>query len=176
MPDGTITPLHIRKHADRSEGERVARFHPVTGERMLVKPETVASEDFDYEKMEAEPWPLAGITLEHDEPPARTRVPTRWIMGLKSLGLVALENEEVVHRSGGPPENPWGFTHTFVHADAIIFKTLDGDIRYRVTEQPDKWPEDKDGTAGFGGEVNYYYDLELDQVGAPTREMESVGG
>ena len=31
---------------------------------------------------------------------------------------------------------------TFVQAQAIVFHTLDGDVRYRVTHNPDKYADD----------------------------------
>jgi hypothetical protein len=169
-------PLAVRKLADRSEGERLVRFlarnvqvdedgnaliDPSQVERILFNPATP--------ELEHEPWPLAGLEVD-GEPPARTRVGTRWVDGLAAEGLVTFENERVVHKPGGPPSSPWRVTHTFRHADAIVFKTVNGELRYRVTRQPDKYdggPENGTGkpTEAAGDpetSVDWFYDLELE--------------
>lgn len=145
-----IRPLTIRKLADRSEGERVPRWDPDTGEKSLINPATELPE----------PWPLAGVRIE--DPPEETRVSTSFISSGKSQGWIELEGEDVAHRPGGPQEEPWRLTHTFIQADTVIFKTVDGDLRYEVVRNPDKWPEEKDGDLGFGGEVDWTYHLRLE--------------
>lgn len=131
MAETTLEPLSVRKLADKSVGTRVSRFDPETGERILVNPETNA----------AEPWPLAGVEIV-DEAPRYTRVPVSWVAKGRAEGWITLEGEEVVHRPGGPVENLWGTTHTFVHADALVIHTVDGDVRYEVVHQPDKYADD----------------------------------
>lgn len=166
--------LVVRKLADTSEGTRVERFDQITGERVLVNPETNA----------VEPWPLAGVRIETEEPPARTQVPTSWVAKGVAEGWVLLEGEKVVHRPGGTPDNKWAPTHTFTHADAIILDTVDGQVRYKVTHQPDKYADDSEATGEkrLPGEnslsndtpvtddlyeagqtrVDWFYELELD--------------
>ena len=126
-----LTSLQIRKLADTSEGTRVLGFDPFTGEKRLINPETGAPE----------PWPLLGVEIVGDAP-ERTHVPTGWVQKGAAEGWLVLENPQPVHRPGGPPEDLWRLTHTFVHADAIIIRTLDGDVRYKVTKQPDKYADD----------------------------------
>lgn len=154
-PDGLLT---VRKLADRSDGERVTRFHPVTGERVLVRPETVEAAGFDYEQLSAEPWPLAGV--EPIALPSRCVVGCRFVDSAVAEGWAHLDDEAFVHRPGGPPEEPFRVTHTFRHASAITFLFVDAAVRYRVIRNPDKWPAEKDGELGFGGTVLWTYALE----------------
>lgn len=139
--------LKIRKLADTSDGTRVTRFDPVTGEKFLADPETG----------EPKPWPLAGVTIEGDVPD-EVRLPTSTVDAGRREGWIVVEGESVVHRAGGPPSNPWAITHTFRQADAITLKLADGDVRYRVVHQPDKY----DDEAGPSGKrVDWFYDLAL---------------
>lgn len=136
--------LRIRKLADTSEGERVRQFDPVTGEKKLINPETGAHE----------PWPLAGVQFEGD-PPEYTRVPTSVIEKGVAEGWITREGENVVHAPAGPPENLWRDSHTFVEADKVIFRMIDGDHEYDVTHNPGKYDHDN----GVGGTVDWFYDL-----------------
>lgn len=154
-----LTPLTLQKLADKSKGQRVVRFHPHSGERMLVKPSTLAAPGFDYEQMVAEPWPLAGVTA-HGELPERCVVPMSYVERAVGEGWATLTGEKMVHRPGGPPEQPWRVTHTFRQADELVLHLVEGDVVYRVAENPDKWPERKDGDLGYGGEVKWTYTLE----------------
>ena len=158
MPRKVFRGLRVRKLADTTDGERVARFHPITGERMLVRLETVGADGFDYTQLQPEPWPLAGIAL--DAAPKYTRISTTKVEEGRREGWIELEGEGVIHRPGGPPEQPWKITHTFAQAETIVLKTVDGDVRYRVTQNPDKWPDEKNGDLGFGGDVRWFYELE----------------
>jgi hypothetical protein len=107
------------------------------------------------------PWPLAGIEIV-GKPPKETYVPNTWVNKAAAEGWLTLEGEQMVHRPGGPPEEPWRVTHTFRHADALVLHTADGDVRYKVVENPDKWPNTKnDKDEGFGGEVRWVYRLKL---------------
>jgi hypothetical protein len=127
--------LTIRKLADKSEGERVTSYDPATDQKYLVNPATG----------KAEPWPLLGIKVE-GEAPSYTMLSTKFVTLGVAEGWIEIEGERVVHRPGGPASDPWRVTHTFVHADAIIIKTVDGDVRYEVhgeQGQPDKY--DKGG-------------------------------
>lgn len=103
---------------------------PAAVERILFNPATP--------EVEHEPWPLAGIEVVGD-PPKETVVPRSFVSRGRVEGWLDLEGEEVVHRPGGPADDPWRRTHTFIHAKAIVLKTVDGDVRYRVTKNPDKF-------------------------------------
>lgn len=157
--DKELAPLVLQKLADKSSGERVIRHHPVTGERMLVKPSTIAAPGFDYEQMVGEPWPLAGVE-PFGELPERCIVSMGYVEKGVAEGWATLLGEKIVHRSGGPAEQPWRVTHTFKHGDELVLHLIAGDVVYRIVENPDKWPEHKDGDTGFGGEVRWTYVLE----------------
>ena len=150
--------LRIRKVADTSTGERVVRFDQLTGERLLVDPSDGAVRS----------WPLAGVRVE-GEAPAETAVGTTYVAEAIREGWIVGEGERVVHRPGGPDGNRWKKTHTFVHYDALVLRTLDGDVRYRVTHQPDKYadPGDDDtpvtdeAYAAGATRVDHFYGLAL---------------
>lgn len=120
MASTRLHPLSIRLLADKSGGDE-ARYADLPG----APPGT---------------WPRAGVTVVGDPPPA-TRVPTSWVQRGKREGWIEVENERPVHRPGGPVGDEWSITHTFLHADVIVLKTVDGDLRYRVTHQPDKYAD-----------------------------------
>jgi hypothetical protein len=140
--------LRVRKLADKSQGTRVVRYHPETGERHLVNPAT----------NEPEPWPFAGLAIEGNLPKV-TSVSTTFVNRGRAEGWLELVGEKVVHREGGPPEDPWRVTHTFVHASALVLKTVDGAVRYRVVHQPDKHD---DADEPSGKRVDWFYGLELE--------------
>lgn len=141
--------LTLRRLADTSEGSRVHRYHPLTGERLLVRPETLQDPSFSYESMEAEPWPLAGVDIE-GEAPKFTSISTSLVSKGREEGWIIITNERIAHRSGGPDFDPWRKTHTFVHCDFITFKFTSGDVAYKVIKQPDKVDD----------EVTWFYQLE----------------
>lgn len=109
------------------------------------------------------PWPFIGLRFE-GPPPIRTCVSTKKVKDGLVEGWLTAKGETVVHRPGGPPEEPWRLAHTFIHYTEISFHTVDGVFRYRVARNPDKWPEWKhEGTElGFGGEVLWTYELVWD--------------
>jgi hypothetical protein len=156
MANSSPGSLRVRKLADYSVGTRVRRFNPDTGEPHLVNPETG----------QPEPWPLLGLEIE-GEPPSECSVPTSWVTRGSAEGWLEVVKPSVVHRPGGPPEDPWRVTHTFPHAEAIILKCLDGDVRYDVVRQPDKYtsahksagPVDSSGDPDH--DVRWYFDLKL---------------
>lgn len=123
--------LQIRKLADTSSGERVVRYHPETGEKQLVNPRTG----------QAEPWPLLGVELE--VAPDETGISTTALEVGRREGWITVEGESPVVRPGGPTDDKYRVTHTFVHIDKIIFKTLSGDVTYKVVHQPDKYADDR---------------------------------
>jgi hypothetical protein len=139
-----VQGLVIRKLADRSDGHRVAVYSP-EGVKTLVNPETG----------NAEAWPLLGVVIE-GEAPAQCRVSTTFVNRGVAEGWISLENQNVTHEPGGPPQNPWAVTHTFIAADAIVLHTVGAETRYRVTHNPGKYVE------GDGMRVDWFYDLELE--------------
>src|SRR4051794_9879076 len=107
-----MKPLRIRKIADKTAGERVRRFNAETGEPFLINPATG----------DPEPWPLLGLEVvdsngAKSDPPKNTRVPTKWVVRGSAEGWLTLVGERLVHRPGGPVEDPYRITHTFTHAD-----------------------------------------------------------
>lgn len=120
--------LKIRKLADKSVGTRLAGFDQDTGESVLINPAT----------NKPEPWPLAGIRFEGDIP-TETAVSQRYVQAAQGEGWLVLENQRVATAPGGPPHAPYSKVHTFVQADALIFKTVDGDVRFAVTQNPGKY-------------------------------------
>lgn len=142
--------LVIRKLADKSTGTRVQMYDPITGEKRLVNPETPGTTH--------EPWPLAGIQIE-GEIPSNPCPAMDWVARAVAEGWIELENEGVEHAPGGPENNQWAVTHTFVTADAITIKTVDGDVRYRVVQNPGKYDDENEPS---GKRVDWSYHLELE--------------
>lgn len=137
MASKTAAPgLRVRKLADTSEGERVKRYDPVTGAAKLVNPATDGDEH--------EAWPLLGVQFE-DGAPKTVRVSTNYVAQGIAEGWIETENPQIVHRPGGPAADPWRVTHTFTHADAVVFHMVDGDYRYAVVRQPDKYAVEETG-------------------------------
>jgi hypothetical protein len=146
--------LQIRKLADKSVGERVTRYDPETGASYLTDPETW--DRADESTWVEQPWPLLGIQV--DNAPKTCEIPLKFLLRGRAEGWLTIEGEEVVHRPGGPPENPWAVTHTFVQGDVLVLHSVDGDVRYEIVDSPDKWPAEKnERDEGFGGEVRWYF-------------------
>ena len=147
--------LRVRKLADTSQGAREARYlvseDGQSVERVLVNPETG----------KPEPWPFAGLVIE-GKPPKECLLPTSFVLRGQAEGWLTLDNPRMIFRPGGPKEEPWRVTHTFTHADTVILHCVGGDVRYRVIDSPDKWPAEKDGELGFGGQVAWYYRVKLE--------------
>lgn len=151
--------FRVRKLADKSSGERVKRFDPVTGEAYLADPETWDADDPSTHV--PTPWPSLGVVVE-GELPQQTALNTGFVTKAVAEGWAELENRNIVHRPGGPAEDPWRVTHTFVQADSITFHLANGDVKYRVVQNPDKFPAEKNEfNEGFGGDVSWMYVLEL---------------
>ena len=149
--------LKIRKVPDKSEGERIVRFDPDTGEKKLVNPAT--------EGEEHEAWPLLGVRIENEEPPRYCEMSTGYVAAARSAGWMEATGEKVVHKPAGPAENPWANTHTFVQLKTITIKTLDGDVRYNVVHNPDKYDDETGEPTDNAGDptthVDWFYGLEL---------------
>lgn len=121
--------LTIRKVADHSV-PRVTRFDPVTGEKYLAHPDTPHI---------PQARPLTGIRL--DVAPGATVVSTSVVSQGIAEGWLTAVGEKVVHRPGGSSADKWAVTHTFRQATALVFHTLDGDVTYKVTHNPDKYAD-----------------------------------
>lgn len=128
-----MTALMIRKRADKSTETREVRFDEYTGKRKLVNPDTPGDAH--------EPWPLASVALLC-EPPAELEMSVSYVALAVHEGWMELEDAEPVHRPGGPAENQWALTHTFMQASAIVMHFESGDVRYKVVHQPDKYVAD----------------------------------
>lgn len=155
--------LTVRKLADKTGQERVKKFDAATGEPKLVNPATPGEDH--------EPWPLLGVTFEGD-PPVKTTAGVAWVNTAIQEGWLRRVNERPVVRPGGPLANPWAVSHTFIHADRMIFKDHErGFVGYKVIRNPDKYTDDGNPLAEYGSEpepseVNWFYVLELDQKDA----------
>lgn len=139
--------LSVRKLADKSEGTRIRMYDEMTGDAKLVNPDTPGTDH--------EPWPLAGVQVEGECPDA-CRVPMSFVQKGKQEGWIELEGETVQFRPGGPADDPWRVTHTFLQAEKVVLKTVDGDVRFHVTANPDKHGQAGDPDA----EVRWFFDLE----------------
>jgi hypothetical protein len=113
--------------------------------------------------------PFGGLQIEGDAP-KETRVPTSWVARGQAEGWIEVDNPQMVVRPAGPAHAPMTTSHVFMHADAIILKTTDGDVRYRVTHQPDKYVDggkdtDKVTTEHYAAgntRVDHFFDLKLE--------------
>jgi hypothetical protein len=94
---------------------------------------------------------FAGISLHGyragiDPPPDDVRISTNAVAeGVREKWITG-EGHEVVTRPAGPADNPWqgdadGRNHEFHHYTALVFHTRDGDVRYRVRHNPDKYAD-----------------------------------
>lgn len=136
--------LKIRKLADKSEGERVVvpvletvtlrngeEVQVATGQTKLVNPDTPGTDH--------EPWPSAGIQLE--VAPDECKIPTSVVDRGIQEGWITANGENLIRRPAGPADNPTRAWHYFVHYGQLVFHTVDGDVTYNVTRQPDKYVE-----------------------------------
>lgn len=148
--------LRLEKLADRSGGQQALEAD-LPGEPMVTAAAPPGV------------WPLAGVTVQGD-PPRRTQLSHHLVQRGRREGWIDVEGEDVVHRPGGPPDLPYAVTHTFFHHDVIIIKTVDGDVRYRVVHQPDKYAAEGDDDTPVTDEVyaagatrvDWIYRLELE--------------
>jgi len=128
----------VRKHADKSGGRRVVKYDPETGARKLVNPDTAGDLH--------EPWPLAGVSIRHLPDDGVIQLSTNFVENGKAEGWLDTEGDRVVFRPAGPADDPLNGKHTFVHFDVLTVHTIDGDVRFRVTRQPDKYADYAEAT------------------------------
>ena len=100
-----------------------------------------------------EPWPFAGIHLE--QAPDETALSVSYVDAAVQEGWMERVGERLVRRPAGPPDRPTRAFHTLVQCDALIIHTDEGDVKYWVTHQPDKYADD--------GEDSYDDDTLVDQ-------------
>lgn len=77
-------------------------------------------------------------------------IPTTTIARGIDEGWVTAEGMDVEHVPGGPADKPelmWSTTHTFIKYTRFTFHTRDGDIHYKVVQNPGK----------YDGEVKWFY-------------------
>ena len=148
--------FRFRKLADYSDGStRVVRFDPISGEKMLVDPET----------NEPKAWPLKGVTHQGDLPALDT-IGMHYVAQAVTDGWADWENHRTVHRPGGSVNNPWSTTHTFHQCDRIHLHLLlphDGqfvsrNVVYKVIRQPDRV---EDPTQETGWRVDWTFQVKL---------------
>lgn len=166
MAAAKLESLTLRKLADQTV-EREKLFDPFTGRAILLEPEKatalIAELKPVMKDITPDPRPFLGLRIEGD-PPKRTSVSTNLVEQGIAEGWIEGEDEDLIVRSSGPRSRPFGpRPHAFLHFSALTFKTMDGEVRYKVVDNPDKWPEEKEGKAGFGGEVRHYYVLQLEK-------------
>jgi hypothetical protein len=126
--------------------------------------------DRSGEKAPDESWPMLGIRVE-GEAPTEARIPTSTVERAAGEGWMTLEGERIVRRPAGPAGDRWRSTHTFTHLNALTIHTVDGDLRYKVTHQPDKYAAEGDDRTPVTGElytagatrVDWFYELELER-------------
>lgn len=127
-----IEVLKVRKLADKSQGKRVKRYSPNTGQMVgLLNPETG----------KLQPWPSLGYMLNMPEAPKRFAVTQRKLMQWKSEGFVSVEGFRVVNAPSGPAHEPFKTPpHVFYNADAVTLNFAGQDpVRYKVIQQPGKY-------------------------------------
>jgi hypothetical protein len=89
---------------------------------------------------------MLGVQAEGDLP-EECKVGQNFVDRAVAEGWATRVNAETVHRPSGPADDPWDGgpeNHVFVHCDAVVFHFLDGDVRYEVTHQPDKYADPGD--------------------------------
>jgi len=150
--------LVIRKLADKTGEQRNVMFDSTTGEKKLVNPATPGEDH--------EPWPFAGIRIENEDgPPKKAMLTTSFVAQAISEGWIETTGEKPVFKPSGSKELPWNTPpHVFIQYKTITIKTVDGDVKYNVTRNPDKYDKNGEPTEEAGdpdAEVIWYYDLEL---------------
>lgn len=103
------------------------------------------------------------VTHEAVEAPPAFVVPHDYIDRYPYFEVVG---QTAVVRPAGPADKPYAKTHTFPHAEAFILHMIDGDYRYRVTHQPDKYDDETGEVAERAGDptthVDWFFVAELE--------------
>ncbi|MDE3076379.1 MAG: hypothetical protein KGJ86_13235, partial [Chloroflexota bacterium] len=102
----------------------------------------------------ADGWPQIKLL----ELPSYIRISTNMVKKGIAENWLKAEGYEVVHAPAGPESDPWRASHTFETYTRLVFKTVDGDITYRVTIPPRKYQK-PDGT----WEVEWFHDAVLER-------------
>jgi hypothetical protein len=144
MITNTVRGLRVRRLADKSKGTRIKLTDPHSGETHLMNPAN----------SKVESWPDMGWIIESDAHKF-TNIPVKTVREWVKKGFAVLKGERLIHAPGGSVEDPWKATHTFVNADAIVLKCVDGEVTYKVIHQPGK------------------YDLNIDLTGTPKGNVRS---
>lgn len=138
MPKKIPAPgLVIRKLRKEDGKPRIPGWDPLTGEKTLIDPNNLTPMPYELEAVEVE-----------GELPKRFTVPVKLLWKWRAEGWVTVDPPDgrPVHRPGGPPENPWTVTHTFVHVDQATFSFRSGPVTARVIHQPDKYADYSEAT------------------------------
>lgn len=92
------------------------------------------------------------FTVPHDYPPHH-----HWFEPV---------NPSVVVRPAGPADQPFAKQHDFPQAEAFILHMADGDYRYRVVHQPDKYDDETGEPSMNAGDptthVDWFFVCELE--------------
>jgi hypothetical protein len=157
--------LQIRILADKSEGERITvpvletvtlrngeSVQVPTGQTKLVNPDTPG--------VDHEPWPSAGVKLV--SAPDECEIPTTTVDRGVQQGWIEMVDERLVRRPAGPADNPTRSWHYFNQCNALIFKTVDGDVTYKVVHQPDKYADFGEDSEPVTDEVYSYGNTRVD--------------
>lgn len=144
--------------ADRYEGLRVRKLAGEPGSGV---------HHTDHITGEPSLRPLKGVVFTDtrgrttDRVPPKISVPHDYVAREPWIEFV---NPRGVVKPAGPATNPFAKTHQFIHADEIVLHMLDGDHRYKVTHQPDKYDAAGNPTDVAGdptAEVHWYFEADL---------------
>lgn len=153
MPDKHPQGLRVRIHAG-DPADRDAVYLP-------------ARKQFpDEPDFSAKPFGGVSFTDDRgrnvDEPPASFTVPSDYPDHHHWFEVV---NPSMVVRPAGPADQPFAKQHNLPQAEAFILHMRDGDYRYRVVRQPDKY-DAKGKVADRAGDpatsVDWFYVAELE--------------
>lgn len=99
---------------------------------------------------------------QSDTVPERISVPHDYV---DKHDWIEVVNPSAVVRPAGPADKPFAKTHTFPHADELVFHMAGGRVRYRVVHQPDKYDDETGEVAERAGDptthVDWFYVAEL---------------
>lgn len=97
-----------------------------------------------------------------DSPPKHIRVPHNYAELHDWIELVGVK---YINRPAGPKDQPMKNVHTLPQCKELIFHMADGDVRYKVVGQPDKYDlttgKPTDAAGDPNTEVRWYFDADL---------------